>query len=642
MPNTLRRNFSRYNDSLAKEENKLSGELGIYLNGEKLVEVSNRPGYVYVRLRNNLSEVIQAFNDKVSPTYGLPVLVAREGSRYVVRGRDTERYSNWGTATPFLPKHGNQHSLNFESQGGGDIAFIYSRQFMPLALFPSGSAGSQNLLVGDSYIHQKTNYQWIGFGITGTANLVSNYRPTGSTSIMLLLYADEDTGNIGYIVNSGTHFSNTITGTMEIVPYLPVLQSQSKIPLYGVRLSSGTSILGYDNLYDVRPFFTLKASGSAGVVGGGGFDGYGVAVQSEGGFVISGTVLNFVGEGISVTSSGTVARIYITGSSGGNGNSPWISVYDNSSFIGSGTSFSFDENLSVVISGSVAFISAPNISTTLGLGIIGQNNGTLLGTGTYLNFGDNLTASISGSVIQIDGQAGGVGLSSLPIYDDNTFKVSGTEVSFGQKLVVSVTGTTAYIDVSGIDSVLGLGVVVQKDGTNIGTGTFLNFVGDTYDISISGSVARIDSGIRMVLKPSDTDRTSDTTPTADPHLVIPNLEANTTWAIDGYIASYASGTAPDIKMNFSGPTGSVASLLIDGLQSAAVSGAGSVHRNITELDTDNPRGIVIGADAVLIKGTLIVGGTPGSFTFNWSQNTSSTTPTTVRANSWLRLEKIPP
>lgn len=252
MPNTFRRDFSKYNDSLAKEENKLSGELGIYLNGEKLVEVSNRPGYVYVRLRNNLSEVIQTFNDKVSPTYGLPVLVAREGPRYVVRGRDTQRYSNWGTATPFLPKHGNQHSLNFESQGGGDIAFIYSRQFMPLGLFPSGSAGANNLILGDNYVYKKADNSWLVFGVTGTPP-ITPYKPTNGNALMVLVYGNVNNGNLELLVGSGATFSNTITGTYQVVPYIPVLTG-SHLPLYGVRLTSGTNVLGYDNLYDVRQF----------------------------------------------------------------------------------------------------------------------------------------------------------------------------------------------------------------------------------------------------------------------------------------------------------------------------------------------------------------------------------------------------
>ncbi len=49
-----------------------SGELGVTTNGENLVEVSGRPGFVWVRLRNQLNELVQAFNESVSPVFDLP------------------------------------------------------------------------------------------------------------------------------------------------------------------------------------------------------------------------------------------------------------------------------------------------------------------------------------------------------------------------------------------------------------------------------------------------------------------------------------------------------------------------------------------------------------------------------------------
>jgi len=100
--------------------NLISGELGIQIGGQKTVEVSGRDGFVWVRLRGSQSELIQAYNASVSPIYGLPVLVIRQGNKYAIYGRDIERYDNWGTSA-YLPKHGTQHSFAPELGMGGDV-----------------------------------------------------------------------------------------------------------------------------------------------------------------------------------------------------------------------------------------------------------------------------------------------------------------------------------------------------------------------------------------------------------------------------------------------------------------------------------------------------------------------------------------
>jgi hypothetical protein len=60
-----------------KEDRPLifSGALGVTTNAENQVEVPGRPGFVWVRLRNQLNELIQAFNEDVSPVFDLPVRV---------------------------------------------------------------------------------------------------------------------------------------------------------------------------------------------------------------------------------------------------------------------------------------------------------------------------------------------------------------------------------------------------------------------------------------------------------------------------------------------------------------------------------------------------------------------------------------
>lgn len=302
---------------------KISGMLGIPINGARAVEVAGRNSYVYVRLRSSQNEVIQAFNNRVAPSYNLPVLVERQGNRYVVLDVDTKRYdNNWGSYSPYLPRHGNTHSFDIESGGGGDVVWVYPRQFMPLLAFPSGSVGSPNVIVSP-YTLKKENGTWMYVGNTGTASFTP-YNPTSSGSVMGLIVLNTDTGNPYLLINSGSVFFG-ITGSSQIYPYIPTLTNPLHIPIAAVRLVSGTSRLTWDNIYDVRQFVHGHASGSA----GGGLSS--IAVQDEGTPQGNVTTFDFIGVPVTVTVSGSVAQVTVTATaSGSSGGSPAFTGTGNS------------------------------------------------------------------------------------------------------------------------------------------------------------------------------------------------------------------------------------------------------------------------------------------------------------------------
>ena len=136
--------FDDFDESVAKEEILIPAEMGATISGNRVVTVPNRPSFVYVRLRSNLSELVQAYNDKVTPAYKLPVLLKREGNRYVVAGRDGTRYTDW-KEDPFLPRHAPSHV--FDKDGGnvgGDPVWVYPYQFMPSLVAPFGKYGAEN------------------------------------------------------------------------------------------------------------------------------------------------------------------------------------------------------------------------------------------------------------------------------------------------------------------------------------------------------------------------------------------------------------------------------------------------------------------------------------------------------------------
>jgi len=245
----------RFSKSIRKLDNikenvqqEFPGVLGCTFKGTKYVDVPNRDGYVYVRLRSNLNEVIQAYNSTVSPVYDLPVLVKRDKTfeRFIISGRDLGRYTDWGSSS-YLPRHGAQHSFP-QDKYGGDVVWVYDRQFVPLSIRPSGAYGANNVFVNGDILYWDGS--WLFAGDTGTTDLFT-YKPTGTYAKMVLVYIDSY-GNPA--VSPGPDmFDWSATGLSQIIPYLPTLSTTQGIPLGAVRLVSGTSRITWNEIYDLRP-----------------------------------------------------------------------------------------------------------------------------------------------------------------------------------------------------------------------------------------------------------------------------------------------------------------------------------------------------------------------------------------------------
>lgn len=251
MPDKLFDAFSSLDISKKNKEVYIPALAGATINGVQTVDVPNRMGYIYVRVRNNLSEIIQAYNDKVSPVYDLPILITRDDvdrTRYKVYSRDTGTYENWQSLSAYIPVHGNQHSFSPDTLGAGDVVWIYDRQLMPLQVYPSGTSGAGMVMIAPDTIWN--NSIWQAVGGTGTANLLTFKPGTGSMGSIVLISIDPN-GNPRLI--QGTDFSASITGSSALLPYLPSLTG-TDIPLAMVRLVSGTSAILWDNIYDLRRF----------------------------------------------------------------------------------------------------------------------------------------------------------------------------------------------------------------------------------------------------------------------------------------------------------------------------------------------------------------------------------------------------
>lgn len=226
------------------------GILGAQFKGQTLVEVPNRVGFVYVRLRSNLNEIVQAYNENVSLVFGLPVMVTRDNTknRYYIKGRDLGKYNSWGSSS-YIPAHGGQHSFT-DTAWGADIVWVYGRQFMPLLVTPaSGTSTGGDYVNIYPYVYYLDGL-WHCAGGVATPNLLP-YCPTGTNGANPVLVYLDAAGAVQVLL--GTNFSESYTTISLMLPYLPALPNSSCIPLAVVRLTSGTTAIGWDNIYDIRP-----------------------------------------------------------------------------------------------------------------------------------------------------------------------------------------------------------------------------------------------------------------------------------------------------------------------------------------------------------------------------------------------------
>jgi hypothetical protein len=346
----LKQSLNRFSNKKQNKEEIYSGELGIPQNGRKIVEVPGRAGYVYARLLTNKNELIQALNTSVAAIYGLPVKIRRVKNTYTVIGKEYTRYSNQGSGVGGgvipLPRHGGQHSLNPDLNMGSDPTWVYSRQIMHMLAYPSGTT---SMMLGLSPGFYQYNNQWVYPQVTGVPSFAS-YVPTVTGAARMALYYLDGADN-GLKISAGALFSGGITDPQLLAAYIPTPPA-SAIPLMAVKLRTGTTSLDWSNLYDARPWLQILPTGSTG--------GTSLNIQDEGVPLGTATILNFVGTPVSVTVSGTVANIFITGSTGGSVNPP--------------------------ITGSMVI----------------WDDGITQGSALHLNFGSNITATISGSTAQID------------------------------------------------------------------------------------------------------------------------------------------------------------------------------------------------------------------------------------------------
>lgn len=136
--------------------------------------------------------------------------------------------------------------------------------------------------------------------------------------------------------------------------------------------------------------------------------------------------------------------------------------------------------------------------------------------------------------------------------------------------------------------------------------------------------------VKTVRKSSDQTVTSSTTLVNDSQLKFA-VAANETYIFQAWLYTYAADGTPDIKVTFTGPSGST--VLWSSSQVIFNSGAA------TTLTVVNPGGttadLFVDANfrAIQLYGTILNGATAGDVQLQWAQNTSSANGTSVKAGS---------
>lgn len=365
----LKKVYQEFNKTLAKKEEVIFGDLGIYLGGKQVVSVPNRPAYVYVRLRSSRSEVVQAFNDKVSQRWDLPVELAYKGGKYIVLGKNEGLFSDWVNDEPYMAKHADSHILNREGgKIGGDVVWTYPYQFIPNLVHPFNVPGATNVFI---HSHPLWNGDsWIMAGNTGTSSFTP-YRPSTGASLVLVTL-DKDTGNPHLFSTTGTFIPESVTGSNSLISYYPE-PTNNYIPLSVIRLVSGTTTIGWDNIYDVRQF------------------------NAQLPFIQVNTlpeIDNLQFSGLSISSTGTVAYLQSTGGGGGGTTGSFGTWrFDIVGTLETGTSMSQPYLVTDTSSISKAYLYAEYLGVTGTTIVDVLKNGISIFTGTPLSLAFNATGS---------------------------------------------------------------------------------------------------------------------------------------------------------------------------------------------------------------------------------------------------------
>jgi hypothetical protein len=221
--------------------------------------------------------------------------------------------------------------------------------------------------------------------------------------------------------------------------------------------------------------------------------------------------------------------------------------------------------------------------------------------------------------------------------DLNTTLGYGNTSSRGMSVGV-VTTTKLVCTDGGTFSGVVTATSYSGSGTNL-TGIVTSLIAGS-NISLSGSTGQVTinatgaGGRTLVYKTADQSITSDSTLNNDSELFF-TMAANTKYQFKLEVF-FDSGTTPDFKWRHSGPTSPT---LVRIVERGSAPGSTTLSFNVATAYSSSDNALTSSSATtggyVSLEGIIHNGVNAGDFHFQWSQNSSSTTATTVRAGSYI-------
>lgn len=229
--------------------------------------------------------------------------------------------------------------------------------------------------------------------------------------------------------------------------------------------------------------------------------------------------------------------------------------------------------------------------------------------------------------------------------------VAAVSSSFHQNIQVLANSAVA-LPASGVYATNWQTTIITNNQLNLNNGSAAvtawspSAPGTSSQVIANNSSAGTTGGL-AAYKAGSTNRSSTTTPALDPDLQV-SVAANAVYEVRASINYISSNTNEGIKYDFQLPSGTMKYTSTRNLSESLLSSNGFTTVNLAMASTvSNSAGTpdaattLSGGDyGIQVMGTLITGGSPGTFGVKWSQNSSSGTALTVEAGSFLTLSRI--
>lgn len=211
---TMRDAIIQRDRGAAKKEDVRVYSLAVIVSIGGSVEVSNRPGYVWVRELGNNGSTFHCYNNAVAPLEGLPVIIgwstkASFGREIIGKAPSIARNPDYDGAAYPRP-HSEAHQMP-KGNYGSDPLVVYQPAIAPLRVYPA-----YNFVVN---VDPLDNYYVDGYPRTYSGGMVdvSSKKPAVGFKRWVLVYLNKTTNMLGTLVGAEVQAS-------AVAPKPPVVQ----------------------------------------------------------------------------------------------------------------------------------------------------------------------------------------------------------------------------------------------------------------------------------------------------------------------------------------------------------------------------------------------------------------------------------